>query len=197
MKNLRFLAPLALLSLLASSAPLGAQGNQNPLQIKSINVEMVKTPDYSFSGTKNKRSTPQDWLEIEVEFENSAPLVEEMTVRVHVIFKQMMNARKYFTGEVTHINVLQGRGKFSVMYIPPGSLKLVDAGKVPSANDLANVGVEILQSGRQIALANLDKSKEMWWTQAQPMQGHVLNKNQTPFAPLFWDRYEQIKIESR
>jgi hypothetical protein len=26
-----------------------------------------------------------------------------------------------------------------------------------------------------------------------PGAGLVLNKDETPFAPLFWDRYEQIK----
>ena len=27
--------------------------------------------------------------------------------------------------------------------------------------------------------------------------GLVLNKNETPFAPLYWDRYEQIKNARR
>jgi hypothetical protein len=26
-----------------------------------------------------------------------------------------------------------------------------------------------------------------------PITGFVLNKNETPFAPLYWDRYPQIK----
>ena len=27
--------------------------------------------------------------------------------------------------------------------------------------------------------------------------GFTLNKNETPFAPLYWDRYEQIKPAGR
>ena len=27
----------------------------------------------------------------------------------------------------------------------------------------------------------------------QQVPGLLLNKNETPFAPLYWDRYEQIK----
>jgi len=29
------------------------------------------------------------------------------------------------------------------------------------------------------------------------ISGFVLNKNETPFAPLYWDRYEQIKVSGR
>jgi len=32
-----------------------------------------------------------------------------------------------------------------------------------------------------------------WFTALPPIAGFVLNKNETPFAPLYWDRYAQIK----
>ena len=195
MKNLRFLAPFVF-ALLASGLPAFAQ--KNDPEIKKIDAGFVDTPKYQFSGTKDKRSTPGQWLEVEVEFASKAPIQEEVTMRVHVVFNQMMAANKYFTGEVTYINVLEGPSKFGVMYIAPGSLKLVDNGKVPTANDIKEIGVELLIKGAVVHQANFKEAKNgTWWTQMQPLQGHVLNKNQTPFAPLFWDRYEQIKIEGR
>jgi hypothetical protein len=36
-----------------------------------------------------------------------------------------------------------------------------------------------------------------WWQTQQQVPGKVLNKNQTPFGPLLWDRYEQIKIPNQ
>jgi len=32
-----------------------------------------------------------------------------------------------------------------------------------------------------------------WFIALPPIAGFVLNKNETPFAPLYWDRYAQIK----
>jgi len=32
-----------------------------------------------------------------------------------------------------------------------------------------------------------------WFAALPPIAGFVLNKNETPFAPLYWDRYAQIK----
>ncbi len=37
------------------------------------------------------------------------------------------------------------------------------------------------------------RGDQQWWQNLQQVTGKVLNKNQTPFAPLIWDRYEQIK----
>jgi hypothetical protein len=37
------------------------------------------------------------------------------------------------------------------------------------------------------------KGKGQWWSTMQQVNGYVLNKNETPFAPLAWDYYEAIK----
>jgi hypothetical protein len=158
----------------------------------------VQTPKFQFSGTKDKRSTPGDWLEVEVEFASKELVQEEVTLRVHVTFAEMAKANKYFTGEVTVINVLAGPSKYAVMYIAPGSLKMANGGKVPSTGDIVEIGAEILVKGAVKHQANFKENNNgMWWTKLQPLPGHLLNKDQTPFAPLFWDRYEQIKIEGR
>lgn len=193
----RFLTPALLL--LVTTLALPAQ-TPKPPKIESVTVDMVQTPDFSVSGTKNKRSQPQNWLEVEVGFTSEAPMLEELTVRVHVITSQMTAVQppRYFTGEVTHINIFEGRNKFSVLYIAPGSLRLVNQGKPISLTDVEEVGVELLVKGQIVDQRNMkNNSAGPWWQKAQPMTGHVLNKNQTPFAPLFWDRYEQVKMEAR
>jgi hypothetical protein len=43
------------------------------------------------------------------------------------------------------------------------------------------------------AEASLNRAAPQWFATLPQVSGFVLNKNQTPFAPLYWDRYEQIK----
>jgi hypothetical protein len=40
---------------------------------------------------------------------------------------------------------------------------------------------------------SLTRSPAQWFATIPQISGFVLNKNETPFAPLYWDRYEQIK----
>jgi hypothetical protein len=195
MKTLPIFA-LATLLLAGLPGQLAAQRN-SPVEIKDINTELVTTPEFSFSRSDDKRSEPEEWLEVEVEFENEADLLEELTMRVHVVLRQMVGggANRYFTGEVTYVNVFKGRDKFGIMYIAPNSLKLVNEGKMISANDIEEVGVELLVRGQMMAQGNMNQDgRGPWWLQMQPLQGHLLNKNEAiPFAPLYWSRYEQIK----
>jgi len=37
------------------------------------------------------------------------------------------------------------------------------------------------------------RAPPQWFATLPPIAGFVLNKNETPFAPLYWDRYAQIK----
>jgi hypothetical protein len=37
------------------------------------------------------------------------------------------------------------------------------------------------------------QSAPQWFNALTKVSGFLLNKDQTPFAPLYWDRYEQIK----
>ena len=37
------------------------------------------------------------------------------------------------------------------------------------------------------------RAPPQWYNALQGIAGFVLNKNETPFAPLYWERYPQIK----
>jgi hypothetical protein len=56
-----------------------------------------------------------------------------------------------------------------------------------------NVAVQIVQGGVVKAEAYLNRAQPQWFEALPQVSGLVLNKDQTPFAPLYWDRYEQIK----
>ena len=58
--------------------------------------------------------------------------------------------------------------------------------------EAADHPVTITKQGQLVAEGSW-KGKGQWWSTMQQVNGYVLNKNETPFAPLAWDYYEAIK----
>jgi len=57
--------------------------------------------------------------------------------------------------------------------------------------------VQIVQQGAVKNELSLARAPAQWFATLPQISGFVLNKNETPFAPLYWDRYEQIKAFGR
>jgi len=62
---------------------------------------------------------------------------------------------------------------------------------------VSNVAVQIVQQGVVKDELSLARAAAQWYAAVTPISGLLLNKNETPFAPLYWDRYEQIKTPGR
>jgi hypothetical protein len=56
-----------------------------------------------------------------------------------------------------------------------------------------NVAVQLMQQGALKSELSLNRAPPQWYAAIPQVGGLVLNKNETPFAPLYWDRYCQIK----
>jgi hypothetical protein len=93
-------------------------------------------------------------------------------------------------GEVSYVNITKGKEHFAVMYISPKSIEKLLGGKPLTGAAVENVWVEVSRQGQVLAREAKDKG-------AQPnvprLTGMLANKSQTPFAPLFYDRYNEIK----
>lgn len=177
-----FITALAIVCEASAQAPIGP----GAVKIKKIDPQAVKTPEYNISGGPQKRSKVGTWLEVEVEFESKAEEIDELTF-AYVI----MVENKLLTGSVTHINIPQGGDHYSVMYVSPRTLEKL-SGKPGSTPNVQNVWVTVSRQGqiidqmaapKKVAIPNLPQTA-----------GLVLNKMETPFAPLFFDRYEAIKV---
>lgn len=180
-------------AILLPCAALLAQ-SRTGFEITKISPEVVKTPDYQISGGYSKPGErPKDWLEVEVDFKAEPELTPELTVRYFVLFD---GQPEVLVGEVTHVNVAKGRDRRSVAYISPSSLERILAGKNFTPASIRDIGVELLDRGRPVAQLGW-KNKQPWWQQLPQKTGMVLNKTETPFAPLFWDRYEAIRASGR
>ena len=101
------------------------------------------------------------------------------------------------TGEVTHMNVPAGRENRSVMYVPPKVLLRFNGNRAVTLSSVANIAVQIVQQGTVKSELSLERAPANWFGTLPQANGLLLNKNETPFAPLYWDRYEQIKATTR
>lgn len=192
-----------ILLIAALSIPLAkAQVNQE-FTIDSIIPDMVKSPEFNIGIGPKKRSNNKDWLEVEVEFSwqprgrVEVPFTDELTFNYYILLNNKSPKAPQGTllvGNVTHVAVAVGKKMRSVMYVSPRTLERFFDGKIPTnaSSAIIDVGVTITKQGQLVAESSW-KGRGQWWAQMQQVPGYVLNKNETPFAPLFWDYYESIK----
>jgi hypothetical protein len=165
----------------------------NDFQITKITKNLILTPQFTYGGAEQHPTDQRDrWLEVEVEFAAAPAWTDDLTFRYYILF----NGR-VLTGEVTHTNIPAGRGNRSIMYVSPWTLKRFGDNRPLTMNSFQNIAVQIVQQGAVKDELSLVRAPAQWFAAMPQISGFVLNKNETPFAPLYWDRYEQIKAPSR
>ncbi len=176
------------LILFTFSAAAFAQAKTD-FQIGKITKNLISTPQFTYSGAEQFQANQRErWLEVEVEFAAGPEWTDELTFRYYILYNG-----KLLTGEVTHTNIAAGRANRSVMYVSPRTLARFGGTQVVNANSFQNIAVQIVQQGAVKDEQSLTRSPTGWFSSMPQVTGFVLNKNETPFAPLYWDRYEQIK----
>ena len=160
------------------------------IKLGKVMPEGVKSPEYQIVGGPQKRSKIGTWLEIEVEYETKADEIPELKFDYVVAIEN-----KLATGSVTYIAIPKGRDHFAVMYIAPRALEKLTDGKQFNAGSLQNVWVTV-STGDGVKLGET-ALKPGPIPNVGRIAGLILNKNETPFAPLFYDRYEAIKAGPR
>lgn len=173
---------LALMAIVASAqAPIGP----GSIKLGKLTVEAPSSPEYSINGGPQKRSKNEKWLEFEVAYDTLPEEIDELTFRFTALVE-----KKLLTGEVTYSSILKGRDHYAVMYISPKGIARLTGGRPLTGAGIENVWVEVSRQGQVLG-------KESFKPGVPPnvpqVAGLVLKKDDTPFAPLFYDRYEAIK----
>lgn len=184
------------LSVLLAVAGSGARAQTRAatdFQITRVTKNFISTPQYSYSGAEQFVANQRDrWLEVEVEFVSAPEFTDELTFKYFILLNG-----KLLTGEVTHTNIPAGRELRSVMYVSPRALARIMANRPLAPNSIQNIAVQIVQQGAVKDELSLQRAAPGWYAGLPQVAGFVLPKNETPFAPLYWDRYEQIKAPAR
>ena len=203
-----FLATLVLTGLcLVGAASLQAQGgpgggaalllgNGGPppgpgsFIIKAISPLAPKTPEYNTQAndSQNKKYTIGTWLQIDVEF-SAAVRAPELVFHYNVLIGGAL-----LTGDQTLVDVTPGQSLFTTVFISPRTISTLLRGAPFTSNSVQNVDVQILRTGVAQPIANkMLREGPAFYTTMQQVPGFVLNKSQTPFAPLWYDHYEAVR----
>jgi len=181
---------VSVVGMLASSA--FAQGvaavapRPGDVVIDKITPSMQNTPQYELVGGDMHRFRVKQWFEIEVEFTTRPAAISELTARYFVLFNGRLLA-----GDVTHVEIAKGSDHVSVAYVSPKTMETLTAGKPLVPTMIENVWVQLVYEGQVLASKSFKGNVPL--PNLQQMNGLILNKLDTPFAPLYWDRYEEIK----
>jgi len=209
---------LPALFLVTCVMPLNAQGKPE-FSIKKIESAFFETPQIS-AGTYRKQqpgaARPVPWLEVDVNFErdevskDAARFSDDLTVNFYILLNNAaLNQDKQptlLTGTTTISDVPYGKGMHVAAFVSPQSIARYFDGKAPATAQQAvvDVGVTISNATGVVAIFS-SKSTEVakqgkgWWESESGMtkvSGRVLEKSQTPFAPLAWDYYLSSKSKA-
>ena len=151
-----------------------------------------------------KRFAPKDWLEIEVEVkvgrlkeEPKDGYLDEFKVNWHVVVKGQDRKNYWIKKTVTHVNLSREDSVFVSIYLSPNTLRRITGKDRASKSDLEAIGGEIEYRGKMVGSFSHGE-KDGWWTKTLKsvevtQKFPLLNKTQTPFAPLWYDRYAEVK----
>ncbi len=184
-------AALSLTMLLLGTIQSRSAESRPPVefQITKITKNLITAPLLNHEGAQQYEADRRAlWLEVEIEFAAAPAWTDELTAKYFILLNG-----KLLTGEVTHVNVPAGRELRSVMYVPPRTLAHFNGDRPLAANSIRNIAVQLVQGGAVKSEASLERAAPGWFAAVPAVTGFLLNKNETPFAPLYWDRYEQIK----
>lgn len=199
-------------ALLLATAGFSLAQVPSEVAISKVEAQLVTAPAINFSYTGRSLSTPvspsKKWMEIETTFawqplSGTDFYSDDLTVNYYVLLNNI--SPKYpqgalLTGQTTLSGVpaksLDPKNSElkTVIYVSSRNLERLYGGKVPSDINSAvkDIGVTISKQGQVVAQKSLHGTVG-WWPQFQPAPGFLLNKADTPFAPLNWDYYEAVK----
>jgi hypothetical protein len=150
---------------------------------------------------------PKEWLEIEASIkvdmrpEPRSKTADRILVKWYVAVENPDKQGTYLllTKDITHVNIPLGDKVFSSVYLSPSSVRRLTGGDRAGKSMVYLVGYEVLANGVKVA-ENSSKDKPGWWNIASNKISRsevvpLLDKSESAFAQMWWDRYAEISKE--
>lgn len=166
-------------------------------------------PSPEFSGGKQKSFKPKDWLEMEAEItvslspEPKSKTCDRLTVKWYVAVKNPEKSGTFLliTKDVEYVSVPLDEKVFTSVYLSPASVRSLTGSDKGGKQAVEFVGYEVLVNGVKAAEES-SKGKAGWWNTASKGISRsdsppLLNKAETPFSNMWWDRYAEVAVERR
>jgi hypothetical protein len=200
--------PVTALAFMAALSMGSAFGQASKVLGEKPAFDDLPSPQFS-GGGKDKSFKPKDWLEIEAKLKISmAPeppskTCEKITVKWYIAVKNPDKAGTMLllTKEIEHVNVPLEEDIFCSVYLSPGSIKRLTGSDKGGKNAVEYVGYEVLVNGEK-KVEETNKGTAGWWNKASEKITRsesvpLLNKMETPFNNMWWDRYAEVGVERR
>lgn len=199
--------------LLATALQAQAPAVQEPLpavrvKIKRITVIEQPTPQFSAGSVKEKRWRPKNWVEVDVEFDVDVPnsaggskgTYPSLQMGIYIALNHTNKEGKFevVEGTLDLVNVPAGENHV-LAYVAPSTMRLVfQKDVVTVSSDVKGCGVEVLAEGKRIA-GDTNLGTGAWWEEKKDsfafLQGMLLSKSKTPFAPLWGDYDVEVRAK--
>lgn len=166
-------------------------------------------PSPEFSGGKQKSFKPKDWLEIEAKLkislspEPKSKTCEKLTVKWYIAVKNPEKSGTFLllTKDIEHVNAPLEEDIYCSVYVSPASIKRLTGSDKGGKNAVEYVGYEVLVNGEKV-VAETNKGKVGWWNAASDKISRsdsvpLLNKSETPFSTMWWDRYAEVAVPGK
>jgi hypothetical protein len=161
-------------------------------------------PSPEFGGKQKTGFKPKDWLDIETKLkislspEPKSKTCEKLTVKWYVAVKNPEKSGSFLllTKDIEHVNAPLDEDVYCSVYLSPASIKRLTGSDKGGKNAVEYVGYEVLINGEKVA-SDTNKGPKDWWTKASDKISRsdtipLLNKSETPFANMWWDRYAEV-----
>ncbi|KAB2639911.1 MAG: hypothetical protein DVB26_06410 [Verrucomicrobia bacterium] len=201
-----FLALTGAIAFLSPCAAYGAGAYKVDVTEKPKSEDVV-SPE--FSGVKGKPFKGKDWLEMEARIKvDMAPepknkTCDSLSVKWYVAVENPGKPGTFLklTKEIEYVNVPLKEDVYCSVYISPASIRRLTGFERSGKRAVKLIGFEVLIDGKIMASSTDKAGKENWWTAASSAIAEstavpLLNKMETPFAGLWWDRYAEIKTKA-
>jgi len=182
---------------------------QHRVAIRKLGVQFQQTPQYQVDGVREKDVRPRYWLELEAELdvETTDPtgFIPELRTKWFVVIFGPDTKPVRLDGEVVYQNVRAIDGKAHVIaFIGPDVLEKLTGEERPNESDIDSTALLVSGPGIRtdddhkegLQKATGEKDYEWWikWSH-KVASNQILAKSQTPFAPLWSDRFPREKKE--
>jgi hypothetical protein len=131
------------------------------------------------------------WLHIRVEYDAFPRWINELDVTYYALFAGMNEETRetetrLCKGKVTTVNVKQGRGRRSSMFMHPDAMERF--GKLEYVAVIFEIG------GRPVAAMSQPETETKWWERFSPIEGMFFNRYQLPVYD--GEDYSAVKLGS-
>lgn len=196
-------------AIIASLSVGNALGQTAKVAADKPDFEDLESPE--FSGGKQKTFKPKEWLEIEVKIrvalapQPKSETCDKLMVKWYVLVENpdKPGTMLLLTKDIEHVNIPLNEDMYCSVYLSPASVKRLTGSDRAGKRVVDAVGYEVLVNGVKVASAT-SKYSDGWWNANSPKMKisrseavPLLNKMETPFGIMWWDRYAEVSVERR